>query len=497
MNFNRKVLSMALGGAALPLGLAAANDSLPLPKPISNVGRLSDSGQSFGNSAVTPQRPLMNVEPRHDANGELKSTGSSRSGVNSYQPAFRSAGYTVATQQASSDFPMMESPSGTGCSTGCASSSCSSGSCASGSCDSNSCDGFGCGKKLGCGLSNMLGWGEVEALLWWGPNVQSPPLAASGPLGQPTNHILAGGDQAPLGGQMQTGLRANIGVWLDDCQTIGVGGRAFGLFTDSTSQTYSSNGSTTLGVPYFSVIQGAPVDYQVAFNTQGNGVDTGSITVDNKTSLLAAEGYGRFLLAKSAASRADMIGGYTFARLDDTLGLHTRSVDGITNSTIDGTVSETFDRFSTKNTFHGGHIGFTTDMTQGRWTFSTLGKVALGNMNQRASITGRFVDTPPTGTPATGNIGLLAQNSNIGSMDRNVFTFLPEAGAKLRYGLTSKLKFNVGYTFLFFPDVALAGNMIDPTIDFSNVNAPTAPRAHFGHSSYYLHGIDLGLTYQY
>ena len=27
------------------------------------------------------------------------------------------------------------------------------------------------------------------------------------------------------------GLRANFGFWLDDCQTIGAGGRVFGLFS--------------------------------------------------------------------------------------------------------------------------------------------------------------------------------------------------------------------------------------------------------------------------
>ena len=490
MKINRKVLSMALGVAALPMGLAAANDSIPLPKPLSNTGRISDDRPAISNSAVSSQRPLMRIDHQPSTNTQ--------------QPVFRSAGYAAQAPEYDQSM-MMSSPSHEG------GSSCS-GSC-SGGCEGGSCDGYmsssrtsrrstKCGgTNLGCGLSNMLGWGEVDALLWWGPNSQTPPLVARGPLGQLPNTVEAGGENEPLGGDMQTGLRGNFGFWLDDCQTMGVGGRVFGMFNESTSQAFTSDGSTTLGVPYFSVIQGAPSNYLVALDTQGNGVDTGSITVDNKTEFFQAEGYGRFLLAKSGASRADMIGGYTFARLNDTIGLLTSSVDGITNQTIDGTVSVTNDRFSTKNQFHGGHIGFTTDISRGRWTFSTLGKVALGNMNQSATVRGSFTDTPPVGAPASGNIGLLAQNSNITgggrTLDRNVFTFLPEANAKLRYCLSSKVKFNVGYTFLFFPDVAMAGNLIDPTIDFSSTVAPTAPRSRFGHDTYYLHGIDLGLSYQY
>jgi len=484
MKINRKVLSMALGVAALPLGLAAANESIPLPKSLSNAGRISDNQPAISNSTVSSQRPLMQVAPQSNAE----------------QPVFKSAGYAAQSPEYDQSM-MMNSPSyqsGSGCSDGC-SSDCTSGSCDGYSCGTSSSYGTGScgGSKLGCGLSNMLGWGEVEALLWWGPNSQNPPLVSTGPRGQQTTAVFAGGINDPLGGQMQTGMRGNFGLWLDQCQTMGVGGRVFGIFSDSNRQTFSSDGSTTLGVPYFNAATGELTDYLVALDTQGNGVDTGSVIVDNKTNFFAAEAYGRFLMAKSGASRADLIGGYSFARLDDTIGLQTRSVDGITGGTIDGTVTETNDRFSTKNTFHGGHVGFTTDTSRGRWTLSTLGKVAMGNMNQQARVSGNFSETPPGGATTRGNIGLLAQNSNIGAEQRNLFTFIPEAGAKLRYCLTSKLKFNVGYTFLFFPDVAMAGGLIDPTLDLSNLQTPTVPFPRFSHDTYYLHGLDLGLSYQF
>ncbi|MDZ4849262.1 MAG: BBP7 family outer membrane beta-barrel protein [Pirellulaceae bacterium] len=514
MKINRTLLSMALGGAALPLGLAAASDSVPPPKPLSSVGRIGDSYPAVGNSTIVSQRPVSIIDHRPEAfRQNVVSTNQAQSSgeyyANSARPNMHSASY--AEHDSGYDGSNALDNSGHEMDGG------SSSSCSSSACDSGSCDGIGGFRRSGNGRPSLLGngcsplfgnscsprsgWGSVEALLWWGPNVQSPPLVVEGPNGQQPNSIIAGGSDTPLGGSMQTGLRVNIGTWLDDCQTVGIGGRAFGMFDDRTTQTYSSNGAgdVTLGVPYFDVLLGGPNFYPVALDTLTSGADSGSITIDNGTRFLAAEGYGRFLLARSGASRADLIGGYTFARLDDTLGLRTRSVDGINgNATVNGTVSETFDRFSSKNTFHGGHIGFMTDISRGRWTFSTLGKVALGNMNQRASNSGSFVDTvPPPGGTASGNRGLLVQDSNTGNGNRNVFTFIPEAGAKLSCCLGPRMKFGVGYTFLFFPDVVMAGNLIDPNIDFSNAFAPTAPQPRFGHDTYYLHGVDLGLTYQF
>jgi hypothetical protein len=95
----------------------------------------------------------------------------------------------------------------------------------------------------------------------------------------------------------------------------------------------------------------------------------------------------------------------------------------------------------------------------------------------------------------TRDTGLLALDSNIGSDERDVFTFLPEAGAKLRYGLTSRLKFNVGYTFLFFPDVVMAGTLIDPILDLNRPQSVPTPQPRFEHDCFYLHGLDLGLSY--
>jgi len=348
-----------------------------------------------------------------------------------------------------------------------------------------------CGAGMAAGGSKMpgMGWAEVDALIWWGPNSTTPPLVVEGPLGSLTpNNVVAGGEQNPLGGNLLPGVRANVGFWLDDCETIGVGGRFTTLLTDGTSENFASTGAVSLGLPFFNASLGQPDVLLVALNTGANGADTGSIAINSKTTFLEADAYGRFLLARTKAARVDLLGGYTFVRLDDSLGISSRTVDGISGGVPDGTVQTFSDSFSTKNTFHGGLLGFTTDITRGAWSFSTLSKVSIGNMRQVGTVNG-------TGSNLQNNQGFYARN--LGTQTRDVFTFLPEAGVKLRYHVTPKTSFNVGYSFLFFPDVAKSSGLIDTNIDVTPIGPPTAPRPRFGHDSFYLHGIDLGFTYTF
>ena len=70
--------------------------------------------------------------------------------------------------------------------------------------------------------------------------------------------------------------------------------------------------------------------------------------------------------------------------------------------------------------------------------------------------------------------------------------------AKLRYQL-GRFQVGVGYTIVVLPEVALATSQIDTNVDaLGIVNPPTvAPVNRFNTESYYLHGIDLGVTYNF
>ena len=190
--------------------------------------------------------------------------------------------------------------------------------------------------------------------------------------------------------------------------------------------------------------------------------------------------------------------GYTFVRMDSELGIRSQFTDGITNTVQNGTVITSQDTFGTKNEFHGGHLGFLNEVSKGRFTFSALGKVALGNMRQSTTVSGRYTEVAPNGATTTEGRGLFAQSSNIGTLTRNQFTFLPEAGAKMKYQL-GRAQLGLGYTLLVMPSVAIAGDQVDRNVDINPAVAgqPLAPGAGITSNTFFLHGLDLGMTFSF
>ena len=88
----------------------------------------------------------------------------------------------------------------------------------------------------------------------------------------------------------------------------------------------------------------------------------------------------------------------------------------------------------------------------------------------------------------------------MGVASRNVFGFIPELNIKLGMKLKNNLAFTTGYTFMYWSNVAMAGSQMDSTIDLSQTlggPAGNRPAAVFNDSSYWMQGIDLGLTWTF
>ncbi len=71
---------------------------------------------------------------------------------------------------------------------------------------------------------------------------------------------------------------------------------------------------------------------------------------------------------------------------------------------------------------------------------------------------------------------------------------------KLGYGLSDNIQMTVGYSFMYWSSVALAGNQIDRSVDIAQAlgGAPSnRPAFSFEDSGYWMHGVDLGLTVTY
>ncbi len=385
------------------------------------------------------------------------------------------------------------------------------GSCDSGSCGTGgSCGSGGLLSGLGgpCGVGacgpgaagSGLGWAESDTLLWWGRGLTNSPVILGGnsPTVLPTNPLLGGYDN-PLGTDMLVGARANLGLWLDDCQNYGVGGRAWGLITDSSEQVITNGGNST-GIGFFNTSLNQPDTYIVNLDRGPFGKNVGEIGVLNDLDLFSGDLYLRAMLLGDRCNRVDLLGGYTFLRLDSGYQLRSRIVDGWTDAPPPvTTVTTIFDRFSTKNEFHGGHIGLQSNINRGRFGLGLMGKVAMGNMTSTSDISGSYEQIPPLPSlPDRQNRGLFTQSSNIGTTTRDAFTFIPEMNAKLRYQI-GRFQLGVGYTVVVLPEVAMAASQIDNNVDVFGIITPpvTSPVNKFNTESYYLHGIDLGVSYNF
>jgi hypothetical protein len=458
MRIDRKKLTLVIASlcGASSSGVTVGQEGHSFASPASSVGRIGDSGEhdDSDNSYSSSTRPAAfraNAAPE------------------SYYAPDAAASYTAPSADASYTL----------------STSCSTGAC-----------GLPVVSSRRASTCSSLGWLESETLLWWGKGMQSAPLVVGGPAGTTPTQVLAGGLDNRLGTDLLVGSRVNLGLWLDDCQSTGVGARAFGILSDASTQRYAGPGETA--IPLFDTFLGQPALYRVN-QTNVNGANVGTIDVTNDLDLIAGELYGKALLAQDSNSRVDLLGGYTFLRLDTELAIASAIVDGITGNGIqNGQLTQRADSFGTKNIFHGGHIGLSHELKKGRFTFSSLGKVAIGNMQQSSNVVGASSATN-TGSPFTSNTGLFAQGGNSGRISRDVFTFIPEAGAKMKYQL-GRAQLGVGYTLLMLPNVALAADQMDTNVDFPAIllnSAATPPSPRFSTDTFFLHGLDLGVTFQF
>ena len=345
-------------------------------------------------------------------------------------------------------------------------------------------------------------WFDAEALLWFGDNLNSPPLvttAAAGvvPLaGEPgVTNAFGGPDGIDPG--LLPGYRMSFGTWLNDCRSVGVGARVYGLFSGGSDFSDPGTGTNSVGRPYIDFNSGLGAVYDV--NYQLNGVPhwEGSTTASNDLSMIGVDALGKFLITGDNSHRLVMLAGYQFNRLDNDLSIRSFRTNRLTGDLIpDGTTFDTLDSFSTSNTFHGGSLGMESDFRRGRFTVGSLVKVGFGNIGQQVVIRGATTTVDANTQQVTNTAaGVLAQGSNSGTYNRDQFGFMPELGVKLGYDIRQNVKFTVGYTFLYWSDVALAGDQINPTVDLlQNSNNPAFS---FRETGYWMQGVDLGLSFTY
>lgn len=334
-------------------------------------------------------------------------------------------------------------------------------------------------------------WFTAEVLLWFPQQRRVPALITTAGVGQqpilPNANVAFGGD---IGGDLRAGFRVDGGRFLN--KHVGIGGRFWMIDGDSQRASLSGNGTgRSIGRPFFNTE--LPGYDSILVNLDGNFA--GNVHVESDLRMLAAEAYGRLKFGRGANYRVDLIGGYTHFNIDDRLWAR--------SETIGPSISRFFDDFDAENQFHGGQLGIESTIEQGKWALTSLVKVHLGNMNQvidiRGSSQSETIPVPPT-PPTVTNFnsgGALAFDDSLGRHERNKFAFAPELNLKLAYRFRPNVLLSVGYSFIYFDNVLLAGDHIDPVFDGSTLltNGPHAQRPfEFRDSGLWVQGIDLGFV---
>jgi hypothetical protein len=197
--------------------------------------------------------------------------------------------------------------------------------------------------------------------------------------------------------------------------------------------------------------------------------------------------------------RLDVIGGYRFVQLDESLLIRDSFFDP-GGGLLAPTTRESRDVFDARNDFHGGEVGLSLEMYRNRWAFEFVAKVGLGNNHQVVTIDGQTSITS-LGTTAVEAGGLLAQPTNIGRYRRDVFMAIPEGSVTAKYALRENLELGLGVRLLYLDNLVRPGEQIDRVVNTSQIGGTLtgAPRpSHtFIDTDMLLRGLDVSLEYRW
>ena len=348
-----------------------------------------------------------------------------------------------------------------------------------------------------CSGCSTLVWARFEALLWWQQGRNLPPLVTTDPAAEPlaTAGILPGATVLLGNGteasDMSGGARADVGLWTDTQQTRGVGLRLWGLGRNGFDFQRTSAQEAVLAIPFSTINPAANDALVIAYP----GLRAGEINFSANSYLLGSDFYGRFLLGRNGISRIDLVTGYQFSRLHDSITMRSQSTN-IDPLSIDvGAVTTVVDQFAGTNDFHGGIVGIVWERDCGCWNTQLAARTALGVTRQRMLIDGSFTFDTPAAPPVVTAGGLFAAPSNLGDFGQTEFSTVSEFSATCAYRIGCCTHLKLGYSFTLWSKVQRAGDAIDPVIDLG-VN-PTRPVFNFSSTSYWMQGLNVGFEREF
>ncbi|MCO8122757.1 BBP7 family outer membrane beta-barrel protein [Stieleria sp. TO1_6] len=368
----------------------------------------------------------------------------------------------------------------------------------SGYCDSAGCDSMGC-DSIGNRCDDWFG--SIELMLMFRSGDRPPPLLTTGPasdpdtagqLGQAGTVVLAGGQT--IFKDMVAGGRFTIGSWLDSCKDRSVVARGWFAGEQNYGLTANQDTNPVLTRPFFNVTDGATAEQDtqiVAFPNRA----TGEIGIYGDSNVYGADISMRQLWSKRYGGTVDLLYGYQYMQLDESLAISSRSTSINDDFAPLGSVIAVSDSFAVENQFHGGQIGFASSYREGCWSFSSLAKVGFGSLTRRADRKGNTF-TSIDGNNASDPNGLLVRSTNAGTQKDSTFSWVPELDLTLGWQRFPAFDVTFGYHVIAMTEALQVSGAIDPSlaVNFANTGA-ASPSPNLSYDTFFVQGIHFGLTY--
>lgn len=344
-----------------------------------------------------------------------------------------------------------------------------------------------------CSLTQPCGWwGSAEYIFLWRKPRFFPPLVSTVPtVAEPTPSIIFGDEN--LGGSPKSGGRGDFGIWFTKCMGFGLGGFGLGQEELTFDLEGDSTGIPSFGQPYFNTLAGMEqVNVLSAPTLQINGL----IDIDSNNRLWGFDLYARYRFLCSTCFKFDLLGGFLYNSITDSLDVNTK-----TTTIVTPTITAVSDQFACQNMYYAGLVGLVAEWRSSSWALTVTGKLGLGNMNKRTDISGQTTTTPVGGTSTVIHSGFLAQPSNIGHHKHTKFETVPQLLANLQLRICPHIWGTVGYFYMFWHDLALAGEQVNLNINTTQVPGPVigtpSPIFQENLTSFWVQGITAGLYFCY
>jgi len=349
-----------------------------------------------------------------------------------------------------------------------------------------------------CDILQPCGWwGSAEYMYAWRKHRFFPALVTTNPtappiLGDPGTTVLFGDEF--VGGNAKSSFRADFGVWISRCIGAGISGYSITQEEIKFSLDGGPTGTPIFGQPFFNTLTGVQSVNLLSFpGAQING----HIDIEANNRIWSFDLYARYRFLGSCCFKFDLLAGFLYNSLTDNLVVNT-----FTSGIIPPLNASVSDNFSVKNQFYSGLIGFVAEWRSCSWAVNVIGKVGLGNMHRHVEISG-FTAAGLAGTSTiigSVNSGFLAQPSNIGTHTHTQFEAVSQISTNIQLKIWPHIWATLGYTYIFWPSVDLAGNQIDlninPTQIIGLIGAP-APLFHENPTSFWAQGVTAGLYFCY